>query len=638
MCGVAGFYNLRGLGIRGSQEKLELMSTKLSHRGPDGKGSWLNENQSVGLAHTRLSIIDPSSRGSQPMQDLRGNVLVFNGEIYNYLDLRGEEKARGGFFNSDSDSEVILSEYRQDSEGFVSRLRGMFALAIWDSSIERLTLVRDRLGIKPLYFAVVDEVLFFASEPKALLPFMPSVQTDHLAMGDYLAFQSLLRPETPFLGISQVMPGQKLTATRGEVKVETYWRVQYELNFDRSEEQTLAELKALVEESVDLHLVSDVEVGAYLSGGIDSSLIASLAAERASNSIQGFHGRFTSHPGYDESGFARQAAEAKSIDLIVTDFSPSESWEAFVRAVYHLDFPIAGPGSIPQFLVSQVASTKVKVVLGGQGGDELFGGYARYLIAYLEQCLRASIDGTASNGNFVVTLASIIPNLRVLEEYKPMLQRSWSSGLFGNLEDRYLQMVGKKEDMGQSVNWEALNMESTYSAAVAIFNDVRSVKKEALFDSMTHFDLKTLLPALLHVEDRMSMASGLESRVPLLDHKLVEFAATIPADIKFKDGNLKRLLKLIGKPHLPETVMGRRDKMGFPVPLNEWASSEWQSEIKGLLENLRDRKLEYLVGDQFETLLVGSLKFSRGVWALMCVEMWMSHFHDNQRNSAAQLP
>ena len=380
---------------------------------------------------------------------------------------------------------------------------------------------------------------------------------------------------------------------------------------------------------MQLHLISDVEVGAYVSGGIDSSLVARMAERQISTPLRAFHGKYGAYTGFDESSWAKLAVESSSLELKVADFTAEESWQAFLSSSYFLDYPSAGPGSIPQFLISKVASQDVKVVLGGQGGDEIFGGYARYLIAYLEQTLKAGIEGTAKTGKFVVTLGSIIPNLEVLREYVPLIQKAWSSNLFGDIDERYLQLVSKAGDLESAINWDALDLNSTHSAALAIFNDRRSVRKEALFDSMTHFDLKTLLPALLQVEDRMSMASGLESRVPLLDHKLVEFAASVPADIKFKDGQLKRLLKIAGGGLLPNEILNRRDKMGFPVPLAAWTRREWGPNVRGLLESLRDRDLDFLNGHHFESLLATQVEFSRGLWALISLEMWMQNFHDS---------
>ncbi len=237
--------------------------------------------------------------------------------------------------------------------------------------------------------------------------------------------------------------------------------------------------------------------------------------------------------------------------------------------IYHLDYPVAGPGSFPQFMVSGEVARHIKVVLGGQGGDEIFGGYARYLIAYWEQCIKGAIDGTMNSGNFVVTYESIIPNLQTLRGYKPLIQEFWAEGIFEERDRRYYRLINRANTFGGIINWALFREPSSFDEFREIFWG-SNVGKESYFDSMTHFDFKTLLPALLHVEDRMSMAHGVESRVPLLDHRLVELAATIPANIKFQNGELKRLLKVAFGDRLPPLIRERKDKMGFPVPLHAW--------------------------------------------------------------------
>jgi asparagine synthase (glutamine-hydrolysing) len=360
-------------------------------------------------------------------------------------------------------------------------------------------------------------------------------------------------------------------------------------------------------------------------------LISILAAKKnLSKPLKAFHGRFIDYPGYDESQFATAATDGSNIDLAISDFDSVDVVSNLKKVAFHLDYPIAGPGALPQYLISKQASESVKVVLGGQGGDEIFGGYARYLVGYLEQCLRAAIDGTSKDGNFVVTLESIIPNLGILREYRPLLQKFWQSGLFGPMDERYFKLVNKVSDMGETVDWDFFDARKTLDSYFSVFNDRGSVEKEAYFDSMTHFDFKTLLPALLQVEDRMSMAHGLESRVPFLDHKIVEFAASVPADIKFKDGELKRLLKVAFSESLPQKILKRRDKMGFPVPLAEWSSGPLAADFKGIFESLRDRDLPYLHTTKLDQILTGSEKFSRGSWALISLELWMEEFHDSQ--------
>ena len=296
--------------------------------------------------------------------------------------------------------------------------------------------------------------------------------------------------------------------------------------------------------------------------------------------------------------------------------------------IWHLDYPVAGPGSFPQYMVSKLASQHVKVVLGGQGGDEIFGGYARYLLAYFEQCLKAAIDGTHRSGNFVVTPESIIPNLGVLKEYKPLIKTFFGKGLFDSLDLRYFRLIDRSADMADEVRWELLDRERVWDTFDSIFNSRRNVGHEAFFDSMTHFDFKTLLPALLHVEDRMSMAHGLESRVPLLDHPLVEFAATVPADVKFKDGHMKHMLKETYADLMPRSLLERRDKMGFPVPLSEWYQKELRILIGELFSDSAARSRPYMNSDAVLANFGSGGRFSRKTWGLMSLEIWHRLYED----------
>jgi asparagine synthase (glutamine-hydrolysing) len=559
-----------------------------------------------------------------------GSVISFNGEIYNYPELRSAAEARGRTFMSHGDTETILAEYERLGTECVHELRGMFAFALWDAQREKLTLVRDRFGIKPLYYARVGDLLYFASEAKALLPFLPSISTDSTALAEYLSFQYLIGDRTLFAGVRQLMPGHLLEISGPDIVDRQYWDVHYDIDLEHTERYFKDKLRELMYDSVRIHLRSDVEIGAYLSGGIDSTLMATLAGRGTDSPVKGFHGRFVDVPGYDESPYAVEASKHAGLELFVRDITPQD-FEAHLKSVvYHLDYPVAGPGSFPQFEVSRMASESVKVVLGGQGGDEIFGGYARYLVAYLEQCLRAAIDGTSGNGNFVVTLQSIIPNLGILREYQPLIQQFWSEGLFGDLDARYLRLIDRGAEMGDAVRWGNINLAKATENYFALFNSRRNVAKEAYFDSMTHFEFKTLLPALLQVEDRMSMAHGLESRVPLLDHPLVEFVATIPADVKFKDGQLKRLLKLAFRDELPPAIRERRDKMGFPVPLSEWLQGPLRGFADGIFESMRERDSEFIDGSAAFDNYQASPRFSRKAWALISLELWQQQFHDQQ--------
>jgi asparagine synthase (glutamine-hydrolysing) len=299
------------------------------------------------------------------------------------------------------------------------------------------------------------------------------------------------------------------------------------------------------------------------------------------------------------------------------------------QLIYHLDYPAAGPGSFPQYMVSKYASQFRKVLLGGQGGDEIFGGYSRYLIAYFEQCIKAAIDGTMHNGNFIVTYESIIPNLTALRNYKPLLKEFWREGLFEEMDRRYFRLINRASLIQDEVNWELLRGYSPFETFCTIFNG-NNVQKESYFDLMTHFDFKTLLPALLQIEDRVSMAHGLESRVPFLDHPLVEFSATIPSNIKFKDGTMKQVLKTAMKSILPEIIMNRKDKMGFPVPLTQWIKGEAKEFIYDIFSSEAALSRELINNGKFLKRLNQEPEYGRKVWGMLCLELWQQEFHDKE--------
>jgi asparagine synthase (glutamine-hydrolysing) len=625
MCGIGAILNLDETPVAGLESRLRTMNRLLAHRGPDGEGAWTHGAGHVGFAHRRLEIIDLST-GDQPMRDEGGNWITYNGEVYNYLELRreiGESE-----FRTTSDTEVVLRAYRKWGPACVERLRGMFAFAIWDEREGRLFCARDRFGIKPLYYAVVDGIFLCASEAKALLPFLHAIETDTSALGDYLAFQFCLAGKTLFRNVSELLPGHTLTVSNGSVNIRRYWEVEFEPDFDHTERWFTTRLRDIVDSSVHYHLRADVPVGAYLSGGLDSSITAALAARSGGSEFQAFLGKFDLGERYDESRFARELARETGFNLHETTISTEDFIANIEKVIYHLDYPVAGPGSFPQYMVSQLASRHMKVVLGGQGGDEVFGGYARYLLAYFEQCIKAAIDGTMHAGNFVVTYESIIPQLGTLREYKPLMQEFWREGLFGELDERYFRLINRAPDLGDVIDWESLGDYSPFETFTHIFR-AENVAKESYFDAMTHFDFKTLLPALLHVEDRVSMAHGLESRVPLVDSEVVEFAASLPADVKFKHGHLKHALKEAMRHDLPASIADRRDKMGFPVPLGEWMRGEVRDFVLDAFSGEPARSRPYLAsGFDVRDLIARERSFGRSLWGLLSLELWQQQFHD----------
>jgi asparagine synthase (glutamine-hydrolysing) len=624
MCGICGAINLRGEPIPDLERRLEVMSELIGHRGPDDSGVWTHERGHVGLAHRRLSIID-LEHGHQPMSDEAGRWITYNGEVYNYPELMREH---GGPFRTSCDTEVVLGAHERWGTDSLQRLRGMFAYAIWDEPAGELVCARDRFGIKPFYYAVVDDVFYFASEAKALLPMLPSIETDLEGLKDYLAFQFCLAGKTLFKGIRELQPGHLLRIKRGPATPKRYWEVFYEIDWDHKEKYFEEKIEELLAESVRLHLRSDVPVSAYLSGGIDSSAVASLASLEQGG-LKAFTGKFSEDPRYDESGYARLLAQQRGLELSEIDIDVGDFVETIEKVAYYMDYPAAGPGSFPQYLVSEAAGEQVKVILGGQGGDEVFGGYTRYLIAYFEQCIKGAIEGTLHEGNFVVTYESIIPNLVALRNYKPMLRDFWQEGVFEELDARYFRLINRSHQIEQEVDTEALGDYSPFETFQEIFNG-ENVGHEAYFDKMTHFDFKTLLPALLQVEDRVSMAHGLESRVPLLDHRLIELAATIPADVKFKDGDMKHVLKQAVRPTVPDQIVDRTDKMGFPVPLSEWLQDGARDYVTEVLSTPAARDRELIDNSKALEGLSSEQPFGRKFWGLLSLELWQRCFHDRQ--------
>ena len=624
MCGIAGVLNLSLTEIPSLDRRLEAMNQLLRHRGPDGEGAWQHERRSVGLAHRRLSIIDLAT-GDQPMTDAAGNWITYNGEVYNYIELREELGAKN--FQTSSDTEVVLAAYRRWGKDCVTHLRGMFAFALWDEARQELFCARDRFGIKPFYYATAGDNFYFASEVKALLPFVDKIETDVEGFKDYLAFQFCLAGKTLFKGIKELLPGHTLSVRNGAVEIKRYWEVYYELDFDHTSKYFDERLRELLPESVNLHLRADVPVGTYLSGGLDSSAVASIASRQSNGDFKAFTGKFSFSEDYDESRYARALAEWRGFSLHEIDITAADFIEKIRKVIYHLDYPVAGPGSFPQYMVSQLAAKHRKVVLGGQGGDEIFGGYTRYLIAYFEQCIKAAIDGTINDGKFIVTYESIIPNLTALHNYKPMLQEFWREGLFEDMDRRYFRLINRAPLLRDEIHWNLLGDYSPFETFQTVFNG-NNVGKESYFDRMTHFDFKTLLPALLQVEDRVSMAHGLESRVPFLDHPLVEFAATMPSNVKFKDGTMKQVLKDAVRSELPDAIIDRKDKMGFPTPLTEWINGEARDFVQDTLTTRHALSRDFVDNQKLISGLDKEPKFGRKVWGLLCLELWQQEFHD----------
>ena len=433
-----------------------------------------------------------------------------------------------------------------------------------------------------------------------------------------MTFQYPMGGKTLFAGVNQLEPAHAMLVTRDGLKIWRYWDIHYHLDFDNTPDYFEHRLQELM----------DVDIGAYVSGGVDSSLIGVLACAEKKQPLPYFHGRFLEAKAYDESDYAEIAAKQTASPLFIRDISSQDFIQSLDKIIYHMDFPVAGPGVFPQYIVSEMAAQKVKVVLGGQGGDELFGGYARYLIAYFEQTIKGAIEGTNHAHPYVVTAESIIPNLEMLKQYQPMLKQFFSQGLFESLDKRYYRLVNRAVDAQDEVFLSEDEQATCFEWYAQAFNFPKFEKAESYFNAMTHFDLKCLLPGLLHVEDRVSMAHGLESRVPFLYWPLVEFVASIPATIKFSGGRMKHLLLNTFSKHIPPAILQRKDKMGFPVPLTEWMQGDLKAFIFDILNSGANRNQGYIDYQRVLSQYENTQTFSRKMWGFLCYELWMQQFHD----------
>ncbi|MEC7785614.1 MAG: asparagine synthase (glutamine-hydrolyzing), partial [Nitrospinota bacterium] len=570
--------------------------------------------------------------GRQPMSTPDGRyILVFNGEIYNYIELRKSLIASGVSFQTSSDTEVLLQMLIRKGTKCLNELNGMFAFAFFDRKNGKWILARDHFGIKPLYYITLKNKIVFASEIKALLEH-PEIKAEYdlESIHQYLTFQFCLGERTLFRKIQKLAPGSYMTGTGEKVEaISQYWRMKFHLDENHDEEYFASHLRFLIEDGVHLQLRSDVPLGAYLSGGLDSSTVAAIAAEYIGPGMKAFNGFFPDGPDYDESNFARVAAENVQAELLSIGLSPQQFVEDMPSLIYAMDEPAAGPGLFPQYQVSKMTSRHVKVVLGGQGGDELFGGYARYLLGYLEQALKGAIFETQEEGKHVVTLSSIIPNLPILRSYQPLMRYFWKDGLFEDMDARYFRLINRNSNIKKLLTKDA----AAQFDHPAVFEEFQKVfnhpDTKSYVNKMIHFDMKEFLPSLLQVEDRVSMAVSIESRVPLLDVRIAELMCSMPPKIKFKGGESKSILKKAIKKWIPDSIFKRKDKMGFPVPLTNWMSKE---PVRGFFHDTLLSKASKQRGlfnpVALENLIHRETNFGRQLWGALCLELWHQNFID----------
>lgn len=628
MCGLVGIIHRDGKSI--SRQTLGRMLSVLHHRGPDEDG-YMMDGQ-VAFGHKRLTIID-AALGGQPMS-ADGLTIVFNGEIYNYVELRNELIQLGHSFRTNSDTEVILRMYLEFGEAFVARLNGMFAFLIYDRRRRKIFAARDHLGVKPLYYHVGRDFIIFASEIKALLQHpQVTVEPEDSAIRDYLIFQFVIGERTLFKGIFKILPGHFQTIDLSDLIVNSicYWEPHFRVDLSHTEKYFLEELRALLENAAQIQMRSDVPLGTYLSGGLDSSIVTTLATRNSTQPVKTFTGAFADGPEFDESPYALEVAAACHARSFVIVPEEKDFVDLLPKLIWHMDEPAAGPGLFPQYILARAARKEVKVVMGGQGGDEIFGGYARYVVAYLEQALKGAIFETNEEREHIVNLQSILPNLPALQQYTPMLQGFWQEGTFAPMDRRYFQLVDRSGGALQMFSEDfraGFDREAAFARFQSVFNHPDT---KSYYNKMTHFDMMSSLPALLHVEDRVSMAASLESRVPLLDYRIVDLVTSMPAPLKFKGAEMKYALKRAIGDILPPKILNRKDKKGFPVPLHLWARGQSREFLRETLLSQDCRSRGIFDGDSVEKLLDAEQAFGRRLWGMLNLELWYQQFIDEPK-------
>lgn len=577
--------------------------------------------------HRRLSIIDLAG-GHQPMSNARGDIwIAFNGEIYNYRELRDTLRSRGCAFSTESDTEVILRAYEAFGEECVEYLRGMFAFAIWDERRARLFLARDPLGIKPLYYAIADGEMVFGSEIKALLAGDVKPELDTAALPEYLASRYRAGAGTFFKGISRLEPGHALAWTRaGGCRIKRYWRLPERIDDPGlSMRECAGELRLRLEDAVRSHLVSDVPVGLFLSGGIDSSTLACMMGSMRDEPVLSFGVGFAEH-GYNELSYARLAAEAAGTEHRDVMMSGEDFFTELPRMVWQEDEPIAFPSSVSLYFVSRLAARHVKVVLAGEGADELFLGYNRYRVTAWNERLGRPYWAAVPRG-VRARLGRALDGLpRRLRRYAQRSFLASEPGIRGLFYENFALFGDRARE--QLLGGSGASADP-YVEALAYYAGAPG----GALERMCHADLQTYLGELLMKQDQMSMAASLESRVPFLDTPLVEFAAALPGRYKLRGLQTKAILREAVKDIVPPEIL-TRGKMGFPVPLANWFRGNFAALLDDIV--LGGRTLDRGVFDAGELRRLvsehrrGARNHADRLWALMNLEIWQRIFLDEQ--------
>jgi asparagine synthase (glutamine-hydrolysing) len=620
MCGIAGYLTIRP--APGNRAVLERMTDSIRHRGPDDSGYYQDEWASLG--HRRLSIIDVAG-GHQPMSNEDRLVwIVFNGEIFNHSQLRPGLEKSGHRYVTRCDTETVVHAYEEHGPDCVKLFRGMFAFAIWDRAKRRLFCARDRLGKKPLYYYWDGSTFLFASEIKAILAHPAvSIGLEEALLPEYLAFGYVSEERTLFSGIRKLLPGHHLTldlnAAQPALQIRPYWEIPAAVAAERDDAGWIAECRERLEETVRMRMMSDVPLGVFLSGGLDSSAIAAIMKRQTAGAVKTFSVGYE-ETAFSELGYARQVAQAIGSDHHQVIVSMTDFFNALPQLVWHEDEPITWPSSVCLYFVSKLASRQVKVVLTGEGSDEMFGGYARYHFFDVNQRL-----------------------LRYYRAVPAPLRGGISKWLAGSrLLSANVRRKLQHTFLGRGENFESLYLDNFYSAfpasvPAAYANFLRYWRETEGWDPLARLlytDQKTYLVELLMKQDQMSMATSIESRVPFLDHEFVEFSTRVPARLKIRNGVGKYIVKKAVEGLLPGEIIYRR-KMGFPTPLRQWLLDrraqhvfDWLRDRDGLVAAYVDRaKVDELLSRQQG----GAEDATDRIWRLLNLQVWGDVFLTGRR-------
>ena len=632
MCGISGMVLPRTSTLRIDRVVAERMRDVIAHRGPDGAGLFLADR--VALGHRRLAIVDVE-HGAQPMASDDGQIqLVYNGEVFNHPLLYAQLRGEGVPYHTRCDTETILRLYERHGASVARHLRGMFAFAIWHAGREELLLVRDRFGVKPLYYAhLADGSLLFGSEIKAILASgLVRATMNTSVLPDFLANHAPSGTETMFAGVKRLSPGHTLQWRDGQIQIAPYWDLHYGPTDQRDDRAIVADYRERFIEAVRLRLMADVPLGMFLSGGLDSAAITAAMSTLVSGPIKTFSVAFAEREA-NELTYARLVAQRYHTDHHEVVVSPEEFWNAVPRLVWHEDEPMAHPSSVALNFVSVLAAQHVKVVLTGEGSDETLAGYNRYRVTVInrrlgamwERFIPATLRAAVRNG---LTALPVRSRLRQkLSRTALVLPADLTSLYFDNFS--VFSSQAQQSLLSPRLR-EVLGDVDPYAAAGAA---LRATDARTLLDQLLYADTKTYLHELLMKQDQMSMAASIESRVPFLDHPLVEFAATLPERMKLRGLTTKYVLREAMRDMLPPEILSRK-KMGFPVPVGAWLRGPWRSLIDEFVLGARSRSRGIFEEGALRRLAAshasGEANQGQRLWALINFEIWQRLFLDGE--------